>query len=386
MLLIKNINIYSPTSLGKKDILICYDKILYISEDIKIPENFPDCKTIDGSNFTALPGIVDLHVHIAGAGGEGGFSSRTPEMTLSNLTLNGITTCVGLLGTDGSTRSMGNLLAKANSLDEEGITTYIWTGSYQIPTRTLTSSARGDIIFVDKIIGIGEIAISDHRGSHPSDYDLIHLASEARVGGLISGKCGITHIHIGDGRSMIDPLKHLVESSEIPLYNILPTHINRNSKLFKECIDYCKLGGYVDITTGIRPNGDDVVDPTTSYRALLDEGCNIENITMSSDSGGSMPIFNESGKLEDLTIGLPSTNLEVFRDLVRDGMSIDKAIIPLTSNPSKLLKLLDKGHIKEGFSADIMLLDKDYNLHTLISRGKIMVENYKAVVKGKFEA
>lgn len=334
----------------------------------------------------ALPGIVDLHVHIAGAGGEGGFSTRTPEMSLTNLILSGITTCVGLLGTDGTTRSMGNLLAKAGALEEEGISTYLWTGSYQVPTRTLTDTARGDIVFINKVIGIGEIAISDHRGSHPSNNDLIHLISEARVGGLISGKCGVVHVHLGDGKSMLDPLNYVIEKSDIPFENILPTHINRNTPLFKESIKYCKLGGYVDITTGITPDGDDVVDPSIAYQALLDEGCNIENITMSSDSGGSMPIFDNSGNLKKISIGLPSTNLDAFKNLINSGLSIEKAIMPLTSNPSKLLKLHGKGHIKEGYCADIMIFDNNFNLHSLFSRGNIMINEYNIIKKGFFES
>ena len=71
-----------------------------------------------------------------GGGGEGGFSTRTPEATLSDLTTAGVTTVVGTLGTDGIARDMNALLAKARGLEEEGITTYIYTGSYRLPLRT----------------------------------------------------------------------------------------------------------------------------------------------------------------------------------------------------------------------------------------------------------
>lgn len=388
MILIKNITIYSPSPLGKKDILISGGRIVHIEENISIPKkNFPEHYVINGENLIALPGIIDLHIHIAGAGGEGGFSSRTPEMSFNNLILNGITTCVGLLGTDGITRSIENLLAKAASLEEKGLSTYIWTGSYQFPTKTLTGDIKKDIIFVDKIIGIGEIAISDHRSSNPSYNDLVTLASEARIAGLISGKCGITHFHLGDGKKMIESIDKIIEHSDIPYENILPTHINRNTPLFKKCIEYCKSGGYVDITTGIRPEKADVfdvVDPVDAYITLINSGCNIENITMSSDSGGSMPIFNESGELETISIGLPSSNLDVFRDLLKTGMGISEAIMPLTSTPAKLLKFNTKGVISNGFSADIMLLDKEYNLHSLLSNGNILVENYKPIKKDYF--
>lgn len=387
MLLIKNIEIFAPESLGKKDILLCFDKIVYISPKIDVPnKNFPEIEVIDGTGLTAVPGIIDLHVHITGGGGEGGFTTRVPELSLTNFTLNGITTCVGLLGTDGTTRSMGNLLAKARSLEEEGISTYCWTGCYEMPTRTITDSARNDIILVDKILGVGEIAVSDHRGSHPSEADLIHLASEARVGGMISGKCGILHMHIGDGKKGLLPILDIVNDSEIPVDNLLPTHINRNSLVYKQSIEYAKNGGFIDITTGIRNEGDDAVNAAEVYTVMLNEGISPYNITMSSDAGGSMPIFDKTGKLLKLTAGLPSTNMDAIKECILDkGISVEETLIPFTSSPAKRLKLKNKGRITEGYDADLILMDEKLNAHTVICRGKIMVENYKPIVYGSFE-
>lgn len=386
MILIKNIEVFSPQSLGKKNILVFYNKIVYISSEVNLPDkNFPEIKVIDGEGLTAVPGLIDLHVHITGGGGEGGFTTRAPELTLTNFTMNGITTCIGLLGTDGTTRSMGSLIAKARALEEEGISTFCWTGCYEMPTRTITDSARGDIVLVDKIIGVGEIAVSDHRGSHPSENDLVHLASEARVGGMISGKCGVLHMHIGDGKKGLIPVMDMVKDSEIPYDNLLPTHINRNPLVYKQSIEYAKNGGFVDITTGIKPEGDDAVYASEVYKTLLNEGISPYNITMSSDSGGSMPIFDSTGKLLKLTIGSPSTNMDTIRECLNKDISMEETLIPLTASPAKLLKLRNKGKIEEGYDADLLLLDKDLKPHTVLCKGKIMVENYKPVVFGTFE-
>lgn len=386
MLLIKSALLYEPEYKGKKDILIEGDKISYISSNINIPDkDFPEILVIDGEGLTAIPGIIDLHVHITGGGGEGGYPSRTPELALTKFTLNGITTCVGLLGTDGTTRSMQGLLAKARGLDMEGISTYIWTGSYEYPTRTITDSPRNDIVLIDKVIGIGEIALSDHRASHPSEMDLIHLASEARVGGMLSGKCGILHIHIGDGKNGIKPLFNIVENSEIPLENLLPTHINRNRMLYEQAIEYAKNGGFVDITTGIKPEGDDAVHPAEAYRYMLQLGISPYNITMSSDAGGSLPIFDEKGKLIKMGVGYPSTDMEILQNCVEGGMPLETALIPFTSSPAGLLKLGTKGHIEESYDGDIVLLDKKLKPHTIIARGKVLVKEYKPVVYGTFE-
>lgn len=386
MILIKNIEVFSPQSLGKKNILIFYNKIAYISSEVNLPDkNFPEIKVIDGEGLTVVPGLIDLHVHITGGGGEGGFTTRAPELTLTNLTMNGITTCIGLLGTDGTTRSMGNLIAKARALEEEGISTFCWTGCYQMPTRTITDSARGDIVLVDKIIGVGEIAVSDHRGSHPSENDLVHLASETRVGGMISGKCGVLHMHIGDGKKGLIPVMDMVKDSEIPYDNLLPTHINRNPLVYKQSIEYAKNGGFVDITTGIKPEGDDALYASDVYKTLLNEGISPYNITMSSDSGGSMPIFDSTGKLLKLSIGSPSTDMDTIRECISKGISMEETLIPLTASPAKFLKLKNKGKIEEGYDADLLILDKDLKPHTVLCKGKVMVENYKPVVFGTFE-
>lgn len=386
MILIKSGTVYEPSCIGRKNILIGNDKILYISSQINIPDrNFPEVDVIDADGLYVVPGLIDLHVHITGGGGEGGYATRTPELMLTNFTLYGVTTCVGLLGTDGTTRSMQSLLAKARGLEIEGITTFVWTGSYEFPTRNITDSSRNDIILIDKVIGIGEIAISDHRSSHPSDYDLERLVSEARVGGMLSGKCGILHFHIGDERSGLDPVFHLVQDREVPFENLLPTHVNRNRHLFEQSIEYAKIGGYIDITSGIKPEGDDAVHPVEAYKYILEMGIDPGNVTMSSDAGGSLPLFDDKGRLIRLGIGFPSTQLEMLKGCIESGIAVEEALIPFTSSPASLLKLKGKGYIHEGYDGDLLILDKKFIPHTVISKGRVMVKDYKPVVFGTFE-
>lgn len=386
MILIKSGIIYEPSCLGKKNILVGGGKILYISPEINLPErNFPEVDVVDADEMYVVPGLIDLHVHITGGGGEGGYATRTPELMLTSFTMNGITTVVGLLGTDGTTRSMQGLIAKARALDIEGITTYAWTGSYEFPTRVLTDSPRNDIVLIDKVIGIGEIAISDHRSSHPSEHDLERLASEARVGGMLSGKCGVLHFHLGDGKKGLEPVINLVEEKEIPIENLLPTHVNRNKFLFEQSMEFAKHGGYIDITSGIKPEGDDAIHPALAYKSLLQNGIDPGNITMSSDAGGSMPFFDERGRLIKLGVGTPATQLEMLKCCVDEGMPLEKALLPFTSSPSSILKLKGKGYIHEGYDADLLILDKKLKPHTVISKGKLMVKNYKPVVFGTFE-
>ena len=185
--LLKNVHIIAPEDLGVKDILMAGEKIAAIGENLNLPEIY-DCEGVDCTDKIALPGFIDSHVHLIGGGGEGGYATRTPEIQLTDITTSGVTTVAGLLGTDGVTRHVASLLAKARGLEDEGISAYIYSGSYEIPTPTITGSVRSDIILIDKIIGTGEIAMCDHRSSQSPKEAYQQITAEARVGGI---KCSM---------------------------------------------------------------------------------------------------------------------------------------------------------------------------------------------------
>ena len=165
MKLIQNIDVYAPQHLGKKDVLIINDKIVKIKDAGSISADgfLSEAEMINGEGLLLTPGFIDSHVHVLGGGGEGGFANRTPEATMEGLTKFGVTTVVGCLGTDGIGRDMCALVAKTKGLNEQGMSAYCYTGSYQIPVRTLTDSIVKDIMMIQEIIGTGDRAISDHR-------------------------------------------------------------------------------------------------------------------------------------------------------------------------------------------------------------------------------
>ncbi|MEA4988463.1 MAG: amidohydrolase family protein, partial [Anaerovorax sp.] len=214
MILIKNIEVYAPKYIGIKDVLIINDKITLIEDNIK--EFTEKLEIIDGSGKKLIPGFIDNHVHITGGGGEASFKTRVPEITLSKLIGGGITTVVGLLGTDSTTRSVENLIAKAKALKEEGISVYALTGSYDYPSVTVTGSVKKDIAFIDEIIGV-KIALSDHRSANVSFDELSRLASDARVAGMLSGKPGIVTAHMGDGDVGLGLINEVLNKTEIPV-------------------------------------------------------------------------------------------------------------------------------------------------------------------------
>ncbi|MCI6692159.1 MAG: beta-aspartyl-peptidase [Clostridium sp.] len=386
---IKNIKVYAPEYLGEKDLVISSNKIEGIYDNLDIPENFIDIEVIDGKNKLLFPGFIDNHVHINGAGGEGGFKMRTPEIMLTDLTMAGITTVVGCIGTDGVCRDMASLLAKAKALEEEGITTYCYTGSYDIPVKTLTGSIKKDIMLIDKIIGIGEIAISDTRSSQATYDELIQAIAQSRVGGLLSGKSGIANIHLGDGTRKLGYLFRLADETELPITQILPTHINRNGDLFKSGEEYINKGGYIDFTTStpVDQLAPGELRASEALSILIKNNSNVENVTFSSDGNGSMPIFDDKGKLIKIGICSVSSLYEEVKECIKTyKIPIEDALKVITSNVSKVLKLYNKGSIECGKDADLVLVNEDtLEIDTVIAMGKIMVKNGEAIIKGTFE-
>ncbi|MBD7965704.1 beta-aspartyl-peptidase [Fictibacillus norfolkensis] len=386
--LIKGGEVYAPHYLGKKDILLAAGKIASISENIEWPAPALDIHVIDATGKIVAPGFIDGHVHITGGGGEGGYKTRTPEIYLSDVTKAGVTTIVGVIGTDGIARTMTSLIAKAKALKEEGISCFVHTGSYQVPVKTLTGNIETDIMMVDEIIGVGEIAIADHRSSQPIAPELARLASQARVAGMLSGKAGVVNIHLGDSKRMLSLIEEVVDTTDLPLSQFYPTHINRNSYLFEAGIEYAKKGGTVDFTTSTTKQflEEGEVKCSIGLKRMLDAGVAIEQITFTSDAQGSLPAFNEFGEFTGLRIGKVNSLFGEVRDAVQlEGVSLPEALQTITSNPARVLKLKQKGRLQEGLDADLVLLNEDLSIDSVIALGQVMVQDGEAVIRGTFE-
>ncbi len=389
MYLIKNAHVFAPEDLGVMDLLIGGGKILKMAPGLPEVSEY-GTEVIDGSGMAVFPGLIDAHVHILGGGGEGGARTRTPEIMLTDITMGGVTTVAGLLGTDGCTRTMTNLLAKAKGLEEEGITVYAYTGSYQVPVRTLTGNIMDDIILLDRVIGTGEIAIADHRSSQPTKEEFAKIIADTRVGGILSGQAGLVNIHMGDGKEQLSYLRYVLENTQIPASNMLPTHINRSTSLMADGIDYAKnCGGYIDLTTSSDPDflEPDEVKASTGLKMALDAGVPADHVTFSSDGQGSLPVFGPDGSFQGLGVGKVSSMYRELCDAVlKDGVSLTDALKPVTSNPAFLLKLEQKGRLAEGVDGDLVLADqKTLKLHTVMAKGRLMVSDGKALVRGTFE-
>lgn len=367
--LIKNAHIYAPEDLGIRDVLIGGKKIIKTGENIRFDWDPEELEIIDASGKIMVPGFIDQHVHIIGGGGEDGFASLIREIQMTDCVRCGVTTVVGLLGTDNNAKSVSTLIARTKALKEQGMTAYCLTGSYAYPSETLTGSVKKDIAFIEEVIGV-KVAISDHRSSNISAEELARLATEARVAGLLAKKPGVVHMHTGRGKKGYTDVVKIIKETEIPVSQFRPTHVNLN---YPGALEFAEMGGYLDFTSG---------NETAETAARLKEAfakVPLNQITLSSDSNGSFPIWSDDLKVIGVGIGKMDTLFDTVRHLIKDqGVSTGDAVSVITKNVAEALMLYPvKGCIAKNADADLVLLDKDLNIDTVIVLGK------KAVTDGK---
>ena len=386
--LIRDGEVFAPEPLGRKDVLLAGGVIAAVAEPGRIRVEGLEADVVDAAGKRVLPGLIDPHVHILGGGGEGGPATRAPEIRVENIVSNGVTTVIGCLGTDGVTRHMTSLLAKARALEVEGVSTYVFSGSYEVPVRTLTGSVRSDLILIDKVIGAGEIAVSDHRSAQPAFDEIARLAAECRVGGMLGGKAGVLHLHVGDGKRRLEFLFRLIRETEIPASQVIPTHMTRNPQLFEQGLEWVAAGGSIDVTVGPDPVPPDpevrFEDAIAGFKGM---GLPFIRMLVSSDSNGSMPVFDEAGRLVRLTIATEKDLFRKFTDILRrELLPVETAVRVFSTNAADFYKLGKKGHIEAGRDADIVVLDKDLALSDVFARGQRMIAGGRLLAHGTFSA
>lgn len=355
--LIRGGEVYGPGVLGIMDVLIAGEKIIRVGEvDLgPLEATGLGVEVVEAAGCRVMPGLIDPHQHILGAGGEAGPQTRMREIEQTDIVGAGITTIVGILGTDGTTRHLTSLLAKARGLEygERGISTWIYTGNFQVPAVTFTGQVRDDVVIIDKVLGIGEIAIADYRSSKPSVAELARIVSESMVGGMMSGKAGVTHFHTGAGDEKLGILHTLLdEYTEIPPHVIHATHITRSKALIEDAVKLAKRGAYVDMDTIDDDFGE-------SYLYYKENGGPLDKLTVSSDAGA----------------GTSKGVYTLWNALVRGArdykLALEEILPCWTSNTATVLKLARKGSIAEGMDGDLVVVGKDdWQIRSVFAMGR----------------
>lgn len=383
--LFSNADLFDPAPLGLRDVLVCAGRIVAVAPSIEAPRQVA-CERVDLGGKRLIPGLIDAHAHVTGGGGESGFSSRVPPLALTALSTAGVTTVVGVLGTDTVTRTMEDLVARVLGLREEGLSAYCWTGGYEVPPRTLTGSVRKDLVFCDPIVGVGETALSDHRSAQPTFDELLRLAADCHVAGLTTGKAGVLHLHLGDGKRGLELVRRALFETELPHRVFHPTHLNRNPTLFEEgCALSRSASLTLDVTAFPIEEGDVALSAEVAIGRWLDGGYDPRRLTVSSDGGGCLPVFDTHGHVCRMDVGSASMLATTLAALLREGRVLSDVLPMFTRNVAALMRWPDRGHLGVGAHADLVVLDPEHRVESVMARGAFLVREGRALVRGPFE-
>ena len=383
--LLRNADLYAPEPQGLRHLLVAGERIVWVGETAPPLATELGVEEHDLDGRRVIPGLVDCHVHLSGGGGEAGPETRVPPLALSRLTTGGVTTAIGVLGTDDTVRTPAELVTVARGLVAEGLSAWCYTGGYHVPPATVTGSVRGDIVLVDRIVGVGELAISDHRSSQPTLDELLRVAGDAHVGGLMAGKAGIVHLHIGSGTRGLELVREAMERTELPAAVFNPTHVNRAKPLFAEATALTQRGCTIDVTAFPIEEGEDAWSAAEALVRYYDQDFPRDRVTVSSDGGGCLPSFDEHGRVVALDVGKPSAMAGTLKELLAAGQRLERVLPAFTSNPARLLMLRGKGRLDRGCDADLVVLDSAGGIRDVMARGRWHVRESKPVVRGMFE-
>jgi beta-aspartyl-dipeptidase (metallo-type) len=365
--LIQNGQVYSPDPVGRASVLLVDGKIGRIGniDHSAVEASGLEVEVIDAEGCLVVPGLIDPHEHLLGGSGENGFSTQSPEITLSEIVSAGITTVVGCLGVDTTMKTLPGLLAKVKGLCEQGITARMWTGGYNVPPTTLTGTVRNDILFIAEVIGCGEVAIADERSTEPEPRELARVVNDAHVGGMLSGKAGITHFHVGDSERRLQCLREITDRRRFQICPewLYATHVERNEDLMREGIDLARRGVTLDIDVAEH-------DLAKWLRFYFENDGPPERLTISSDASETSP----------------RTLFDQWRGaVVEHGFDLAQVLPLVTSNTARVLQLRSKGALEPGKDGDLLVLDpENLEIVEVISGGKRMVSNGELRVSEAF--
>ncbi len=384
-MLLKGGKVFDPEDRGAADVLILGQEIAAVGPGLAAPTGIGDGEVLDVTGRILLPGLIDCHIHVMGASGLGGPTTRSTDLQIERIAGVGVTTVVSPLGADSLSRSIPSLLARATALECEGISAYCYTGGWWNPVPTLSGNPQADVAYVDRILGV-KVAISEPMAPAYSVEELCRLAHAAWTGGRLAAKSAVLHVHAGDLPEGLTPVREVQRRTGIPADRLVVTHVNRNPDLWRQAVEYAKAGGSIDLTVMQRPQTGHphALPADQAIRQALAGGVPAARMTLSSDSGVPYPHVDSEGRVTGLYMAGPDAILETVRELVGDGLGWGQAVAFATKHGADLLGLKRKGQLTAGRDADMLVLDTSGRLERVYARGRLLVRDGAPAVRGPY--
>jgi beta-aspartyl-dipeptidase (metallo-type) len=385
--LFKGGHVFDPEDRGAADVLLLGREIVAVGPGLAAPTGVGEGEIVDVSGHMVLPGLIDPHIHVMGASGMGGPTTRSTDLQIERIAGVGVTTVVSPLGADSLSRDIPCLLARAAALECEGISAYCYTGGWKNPVPTLTGDPQADVAYVDRVLGV-KVAIAEPMAPAYTPEELCRLAHAAWTGGRMAGKRSVLHTHAGDLPDGLAPVLEVQRRTGIPADRLMVTHVNRNPDLWRQAVEFARVGGSIDLTTMQRPETNHLhaIPAARAIREALESGVPAARMTLSTDTGVPYPRLDGAGNVVGLYMAGPDAILETLRELVQTGFSWGEAAAFATVHTAHILGLSRKGRLAAGADADILVLDGAGEVDRVFARGREMVADGQPVVRGPFGA
>jgi beta-aspartyl-dipeptidase (metallo-type) len=358
--LLKGGHVFDPEDRGAADVLMLGGEIAAVGPGLAAPTGVGEGEIVDVSGHMVFPGLIDPHIHVMGASGMGGPTTRSTDLQIERIAGVGVTTVVSPLGADSLSRDIPCLLARAAALECEGISAYCYTGGWKNPVPTLTGDPQADVAYVDRVLGV-KVAIAEPMAPAYTPEELCRLAHAAWTGGRMAGKRSVLHTHAGDLPEGLASIREVQRRTGIPAD---------------------------DLTTMQRPETNHLhaIPAAQALREALAAGVPAGRMTLSTDTGVPYPKLDASGKVISLYMAGPDAILGTLRELVQTGFSCGEAAAFATVHTAHILGLSRKGRLAAGADADILVLDGAGEVDRVFARGREMVADGQPVVRGPFGA
>lgn len=383
--LLQNATVYAPKRLGVTNVLVGGRSILAIGAELNA-DGILGAAVVDLTGKTVVPGLVDGHLHQIGGCGLQGYASRAPELWTGELALAGITTSVATPGMDTLTKNMESVLAKVYALESDGLSAYAFLGGGRRPYQTLTGSIRKDLFVIEKLVGV-KVFLGESAASRYTNDELIDLASELEWSARTTSKACLLHAHLGETEDPAVQLLFTIKNSSAAPERFQATHGNYTEHTMTASLELARAGCVVDLNPLLDPRAGVMaaIGVQEALPRLLQAGIDPAMLTMSTDGNANVPRLQPDGSRGPYVKNLGSL-WAAIAELVNDiGMKLEDVLPLVTSNPARVLHLGEKGHVRTGADADLLVLDSNLQIVDVYAKGRRVVGDGAPLIESMYE-
>ena len=348
---------------NKIEILVNGEIIEKVSENIDESkfENNENVRIIDVEGKLVMPGVIDVHTHMR----EPGVTYKEDFATGSRACVKaGVTTFYDMPNTVPTTTTEENLLEKKKLASEKSIVNFgiHFGGSKNDNVEEIKKVLKNEEVNTVKIfmnVSTGEMLIEDDeilaKVFENSKLVLVHAENEMIDKAIELNKnygSGLYVCHIPSAEEMkkvINAKKNSdVNTKEHPVYaEVTPHHLFLNTEI-RESTERNKM--LLRMKPELREKSDNEFLWEAINRGEVD--------TIGTDHAPHLI----SEKLEKITFGMPGveTSLALMINAYNEGkISLEIIQKLMCENPAKIMKIAGRGKLKEGYYADVIVVDTE---------------------------